>query len=120
MKILMLVSIFFPLFAFSQISTQEQNNRNAGCIPVRDASTGEISRYECDQTKLHAMKSGRMEKLGIQKMKVMKMNQPRTGNAENQEQVDTVEKAMERYNMLKESGQTKLEVEKRPDQDETK
>lgn len=117
MKLLILLSICFPLFAFSQNSAQEQN---AGCIPRRDANTGEISGYECDQAKLQAMKSGRMQQLGLKKMKVIKMNQPQTGQGESQEQVDTVEKAMERYNNLKDSGQTKLEVEKRPDQEEAK
>ena len=119
MKIFIFISIFAPLFAFSQILTQEQSQRYAGCIPVRDAHTGEISRYECDPAKLHDMKSGKMEQLGLQKMKVMKMNRLKKDETEPLQQDDSVEKAMERYNTLKDSGQTQLEVERQPDQGQT-
>ena len=89
MKILMLLSIFFPLFAKSQVSTQDLAQRKEGCIPVRDAQTGEISGYECDPTKLQAMKSG--------KMKVLKMNKPQNGETQQLQQDDTVEKAMQSH-----------------------
>ncbi len=113
MKFVMIILVFSPLLAYSQISAQEQTATTSGCIPFRDPGTGEISRYECDQSKLRLIKAGKMEKLGIQKMKVMKMNSPQTGKLQ---PTDTVEKAMEKYNSLKESGRTQLEVEKQPEE----
>jgi hypothetical protein len=112
MKIYLISLVFVPFLVLAQAPGGAQNKVPNGCVAVRDAETGEISRYDCEHPKLQVMHSGKMEKIGIHKMKVMKSEKNQADGANPNQEDDTVEKAMERYNTVKKSGKTQLEYEK--------
>lgn len=111
MKSLFLIfTLFFSAQSFGQTSAdQSQMIKDDKCIPHRDSTTGNITKYICDKNEVNKMQNGNFERIGVQKMEIKKGDVVKNIDGA---PVDSTAKAMELYNTMKATGATTLVVDR--------
>lgn len=106
------ILLLYSIQSLSQAAEESQMIKDGQCIPFRDSNTGSITKYICDKNQVSKMQKGRYENLGLQKKQTLKFNKGDVVQGANGEQVESAQKAMELYNTMKTTGETKLQVAK--------